>query len=269
MCDFLLGQLLDYFDKHDLWKDTALVVTTDHGFLLGEHDFWAKNRMNLYEEIVHIPLFIHDPRKPQPGARSSVLTQSIDLAPTILDLHGVPPAKEMEGHSMLAAAQANKPLREAALFGYFGGAVNITDGSFTYHRFPGDLMAQEIFQYTVMPTHIHGPFTPEELSGASLSDGFPFTKGAKLLKVPVTDRSPMFNNYGPGGLLESDTRLYDLAADPGQDRPLKNSPHEARLEKVMVGLMAANEAPPEAFERLDLKPPSSHGAAKPVTEGAR
>ena len=55
LCDFLLGQLLDYFDEHDLWKDTALVVTTDHGFLLGEHDFWAKNRMNLYEEIVAHP----------------------------------------------------------------------------------------------------------------------------------------------------------------------------------------------------------------------
>ena len=35
LCDFLLGQLLDYFDAHDLWKDTALFVTTDHGFLLG------------------------------------------------------------------------------------------------------------------------------------------------------------------------------------------------------------------------------------------
>ena len=67
LCDFLLGQLLDYFDRHDMWKDTALVVTTDHGFLLGEHDFWAKNRMNLYEEIVHIPLFVHDPRAAAAG----------------------------------------------------------------------------------------------------------------------------------------------------------------------------------------------------------
>src|SRR5262249_60942454 len=76
MCDFLLGQLLDYFDRHDLWKDTALVVTTDHGFLLGEHDFWAKNRMNLYEEIVHIPRFVHDPRNSQPAARAAALAQS-------------------------------------------------------------------------------------------------------------------------------------------------------------------------------------------------
>jgi hypothetical protein len=37
----------------------------------------------------------------------------------------------------------------------------------------------------------------------------------------------------------------------------------------MVGLMAANEAPPEAFERLDLQPPSSHASAKPATEPAR
>jgi hypothetical protein len=269
MCDFLLGQLLDTFNRHDLWKDTALVVTTDHGFLLGEHDFWAKNRMNLYEEIVHIPLFVHDPRRPQPGARSAALTQSIDQAPTFLDLFGLPLPAEMQGHSVLAAARSANALREAALFGYFGSAVNVTDGRHTYHRFPADLKAQEIFQYTVMPTHIHGPFSTVELSQASLSDGFPFTKGAKLLKIPVTERSPMFFNYGPGALLESDTRLYDLAADPGQNSPLKNSPHEPRLEALMEGLMAANEAPPEAFARLDLQSPSHHAGARAEAETAR
>ena len=65
LCDDLLGKILDDFDAHDLWKDTALIVTTDHGFLLGEHDFWAKNRMTMYEEIAHIPLFVHDPRDPR------------------------------------------------------------------------------------------------------------------------------------------------------------------------------------------------------------
>ena len=89
---------------HDLWRDTALIVTTDHGFLLGEHDFWAKNRMNLYEEIVHIPLFAHDPRHPSPGTRTSALTQSIDLAPSFLDLFGVAPAAEMQGRSILGSA---------------------------------------------------------------------------------------------------------------------------------------------------------------------
>ncbi len=109
MCDFLLGELLDRFDAEDMWRDTALVVTTDHGFLLGEHDFWAKNRMNVYQEVAHIPLFLHDPRRPElDGRRSGALTQSIDLAPTFLDLHGMPPAAEMEGRSLAAMAEGRR-----------------------------------------------------------------------------------------------------------------------------------------------------------------
>ena len=254
-CDDQLGRLLDYFDRHDLWKDTALILTTDHGFLLGEHDFWAKNRMNLYEEIVHIPLFAHDPRRPRGGERVSALTQAIDIAPTVLDLFGVALPREMEGHNLLPV-NGPVPRREAAIFGYFGGAVNVTDGRYTYHRFPADLRRQEIYQYTVMPTHIYALFTPEELAGASLAEPFAFTKGAKLLRVPVIERSPMYNNYGPGAFIESDTRLYDLDTDPGQDRPIRDEAQERRLMRLMAGLMAQNDAPPEAFRRLEIALPA-------------
>mgnify|MGYP001029681066 CR=1 FL=1 len=252
MCDHLLGKLLDYFDRHDMWKDTALVVTTDHGFLLGEHDFWAKNRMNLYEELAHIPLFIHDPRRPEcAGTRSAALTQTIDLAPTFLDFFNVEPAKEMEGFA-LTSMMAGEKRREGVLFGYFGGAVNIADGRYTYHRFPEDLARQEIYQYTLMPTHIFSPFTPGEMAEATMAEPFSFTKGARLLKVPVTKRSPMYDNYGPGALLESDTRLYDLQEDPGQQNPLTDKEQEERLLALMIELMRANDAPPEAFTRLGL-----------------
>jgi len=246
LCDFLLGQLLDYFDRYDMWKDTALVVTTDHGFLLGEHDFWAKNRMNMYEEIVHIPLFIHDPRSPG-SSRTSRLTQSIDMAPTFLDLYGIEPPAETEGSSLLRDGG-----REAAIYGYFGGAVNVTDGRYTYHRFPTDLKTQEIYQYTVMPSHLNRLFTPEELSAATLAAPFNWTKQVPLLKVPVIERSPMYSNYGPGSLLESDTRLYDLKTDPGQERPLVDPAVEARMVGLMRGLMASNDAPSEAYSRLAL-----------------
>jgi arylsulfatase A-like enzyme len=247
LCDFLLGQLLDYFDQHDLWQDTALVVSTDHGFLLGEHDFWAKNRMNMYEEIVHIPLFVHDPRAAKPG-RSERLTQSIDIAPTFLDLFGVAAPPEMAGQSLLSTTG-----REAAIFGYFGGAVNVTDGRHTYHRFPEDLRGQEIFQYTIMPTHLNRRFTTEELSTATLAAPFGWTKNVPLLKVPVIERSPMYSNYGPGALLENDTRLYDLLSDPGQVKPLRDTAIEARMARLMHELMVCNEAPPEAFSRLALR----------------
>lgn len=255
LCDFLMGRLLDYFDAHDLWRDTALVVTTDHGFLLGEHDFWAKNRMNMYEEIVHIPLFVHDPHRPSgAGGRRAALTQTIDLASTFLDLFDVAAPSEMQGHSLVPLIEADRSVREGALFGYFGGAINVTDGRYTYHRFPPDPRSQELYQYTLMPTHIWEPFTPEELAQASLADPLPFTKGAPVLKIPVTERSPMFDNYGPGALLENETRLYDLVDDPGQTTPLSSPEIERAMTLLMRDLMVANDAPPEAFAQIAIDP---------------
>lgn len=213
--------------------------------------------MNLYEEVAHIPLFLHDPRRPEgAGTRSQALTQSIDLAPTFLDLFGATQPVENEGISLCQMADGTA-LRSGVLFGYFGGAVNVADGRYTYHRFPEDLSKQELYQYTLMPTHIFSPFTPEELARATVSPPLGFTKGAKLLKVPVIERSPMYSNYGPGALLESETRLYDLKADPGQEAPLGDAAVETRLTALMRGLMEANDAPPEAFTRIALEPDQS------------
>jgi hypothetical protein len=66
----------------------------------------------------------------------------------------------------------------------------------------------------------------------------------------------MFDNYGPGALLESETRLYDLALDPGQNAPLASPDVEDAMTLLMSNLMRANDAPPEAFTRVDLIPES-------------
>ncbi len=68
----------------------------------------------------------------------------------------------------------------------------------------------------------------------------------------MIERSPMFDNYGPGALLESETRLYDLAADPGQASPLVAPDIEQAMASLMRDLMRANDAPPEAFSRIGL-----------------
>ncbi len=256
LCDDLLGRLLDDFDRHGLWDDTALVVTTDHGFLLGEHDFWAKNRMNIYEEVAHIPMFLHDPRRRgKAGTRCGAITQTADLCATFLDLHDAPAPAEMRAHSLLPLIDGEPGRRNAALFGYFGGAVNVVDGEHTYHRYPPDLSTQSVYQYTLMPTHIFDLFSVDELSQAELDRSLPFTKGTPVLKVPVTERTPMYNTYGPGALLENETRLYDLRTDPGQQSPLDDAEAEARIVAHMVQLMAELDAPDEAFERLGLTRP--------------
>ena len=57
MCDAHLGKVLDLMDELALWEDTLLIVGTDHGFLLGEHDWWGKNMQPYYDEVAHTPLF--------------------------------------------------------------------------------------------------------------------------------------------------------------------------------------------------------------------
>jgi len=178
----------------------------------------------------------------------------MDIAVSLLDLFGIAPKPAMEGIALRVAREGTQP-REAMLFGYFGGAVNVTDGRFTYHRYPPDLKRQEIYQYTVMPTHIASLFSPEELAGARLAGPLPFTKGARVMQLPVLERSAFQEKYGPGCLLEDETRLYDLVADPGQAHPLNDAATEARMAALMARLMAANHAPPEAFARLGLTAP--------------
>ena len=85
-----------------------------------------------------------------------------------------------------------------------------------------------------------------------MAPAFPFTKGVPLLKVPTIPKSPMYLNYGPGALADTETVLYDLATDPLQATPIRDAAVEARLAREMARLMAANHAPPEAFRRLKL-----------------
>jgi hypothetical protein len=79
------------------------------------------------------------------------------------------------------------------------------------------------------------------------------TKGVPVLKVPVIERSPMFDNYGPGALLESETRLYDLAADPAQASPLVAPNIEKAMASLMRDLMTRRRKPSRASGSLDTK----------------
>ncbi|MCP5433381.1 MAG: sulfatase-like hydrolase/transferase [Alphaproteobacteria bacterium] len=266
MCDELLGRLLDYFDAHDLWRSTALIVGTDHGFLLGEHDWWAKNRMPCYEEVAHIPLFVHHPEfRSAAGARRRSLTATMDLMPTILELHGVDMPQNVLGRSLLPALAGEAKLHEGVLYGVWGSATNLADGRYTYFRFPEAISGQEIYNYTLMPAHIATFFHPSELGKARLSEPFSFTKGVPLLKIPGTEKSSL-----PKGLyVDHETVLFDIERDPEQLRPLDDPETEARLAALMARLMNEADAPPEAFSRLGLPvPEEARVRGRLVAQGA-
>ncbi|WP_162261675.1 sulfatase-like hydrolase/transferase [Paenibacillus sp. Soil750] len=75
MINHWLGKLLDVMDRNNLWDDTLLIMTTDHGFLLGEHKLTGKNIMHTYNEIAHPLLMIHLPGTDPDSNRISAITQ--------------------------------------------------------------------------------------------------------------------------------------------------------------------------------------------------
>lgn len=109
-CDRYLGKILDLMDRYDLWKDTMLIVNTDHGFLLGEHGWWGKTVMPMYDEIAHTPMFLYDPRLPECcGERRSSIVQTIDLAPSLLEFFGIVIPHDMQGKPLLSMAELAGP----------------------------------------------------------------------------------------------------------------------------------------------------------------
>ena len=261
MCDAYFGTLLDFFDRHDLWADTALILTTDHGLLLSEHDWWGKNLQPYYREISHIPLIVHDPRQPgAAGSRRNRITQTHDLMPTLLDLFDAPVPEEVQGTSVLAP---DGP--DLAVFSMFGGPIGITDGEYDLYLYPKDINAPGLREYTLMPTHIRSRMEPKELATAELDRSFSFTKGAPLMRIDaLTDarRIPLIDGKQ---LFDCGTQLFHSREDPAQQSPIRDASIEARLLDGLLDVLRAHETPPEFYAWFGLE---SAGQAQPATKAS-
>ncbi len=256
MCDHSLGRVLDLMDERDMWKDTMLIVNTDHGFLLGEHDWWAKCSMPFYGEIAHTPLFVWDPREGKAGERRGSLVQTIDLPATLLDFFGVDLPPDMEGQPLRKTVANDTPIREAALFGIHGGHVNVTDGRYVYMRASERGDNRPLYNYTHMPTHMRHSFSVEEMRRMELGGPFSFTKGCPVMKI---DAAPVQAPGVTGDIASRSSRfgslLYDLETDPAQQHPLDDPSAEEKMTAHLVRLMKRNDAPREQYERLGLSEP--------------
>ena len=242
-CDRSLGNVLDLMDKYNMWEDTMLIVCTDHGFLLGEHGWWAKNMMPAYNELVNTPLFIWDPRTKKMGETRESLVQLIDMAPTVLDFFNLDIPKDMQGFPLKETIENDKKVREACIFGWHGNQINCTDGRYVYMRGEAKNTNSPLYEYTLMPTHIKSRFSIDEMKDFEIAEPFSFTKGLRTMKIEVKN----FNQHYRFG-----TMLYDTETDPYQERPISDPKIEARMANLMIKLMKESDAPVEQYERIGL-----------------
>ena len=185
-----LGRVLDFLDTSGLAEDTLIVYTSDNGFFLGEHGWYDKRFM--YEPSLRIPLLIRYPRLGTAGQVSDSLVQNVDIAPTILDIAGLPVPEIMHGRSLKPLIEGRPPddWRDSVYYAYY-------EDSWRMYR---DMAKESINDQTYtkyFTAHRVGPH-----------------RGVR------TDRYKLIEYYTEGDYWE----LFDLAADPHEVKNLYGQP---------------------------------------------
>ena len=103
-----VAQLLAYLEQRDLAKNTAVIVLGDHGESLGEHGIYFEHH-GLYDCTIRPPLIVRWPNETTSDRSIPAWTQMPDIAPTLLEMAGLPVPPAMEGRSLVPLLRGETP----------------------------------------------------------------------------------------------------------------------------------------------------------------
>ena len=130
--DQLVGEVLKELETLGLAENTIVVLWGDHGWHLGEHEFWGKH--NTLHNALQVPLIVKVPGK-STGKHTQALVESVDIYPTLCDLANIPTPDYIMGKSFKATLDnPEKSFREYA-YARFKKADAIVTDDFTYSLF--------------------------------------------------------------------------------------------------------------------------------------
>ncbi len=243
--DRCMGQVLDALDDLDLWKETVVVFTSDHGELGGAHGGLRNKGPVSYEQNVHVPMIVVHPDITG-GQTTRALTSHIDLLPTLVGLTGAPReaaariTKGLPGRdfsTVLAGPSRARPdaVRPGILFNYVG--LSTVDARFFTSLFEAGFGKEGKFA-----------MTPAELAG-----NHPDLAKRGFVAMTFDGRYKFARYYAPSQfntprtlkeiLAWNDLELFDLESDP-QERnnlalePKRNEPLILRMNALLNELMA-------------------------------
>jgi len=244
MVDEWFGRLLDALDERGLWSETAVVVTSDHGYSLGDHGYVGKVFMPFYDCLARTPLLIHHPEGE--GGRVDQLTAAVDLHPTLLSfLDATAAGDHPHGRSLapLVRGESRGRHREWALYGEWGSGACVTDGRYTYMH-PCD-PERPAYCHSTSMLNPRGVFLPAEPEPEAEAGRF----------LPYTE-TPVWRYEGQPVQRHRGQLLFDTVADPGQtENVIETQPATAdRLWDLLEEALAALEAPVSLADRLGVYP---------------
>ena len=127
--DTQVGRLLDGIRERGLADDTLVAITGDHGEAFGEPHGGGGHGFTVYDEETRVPLMLWNPRLFN-GSRSETVGSHVDLAPTLLDVIGMPPPRGWDGRSFFDASRPSRAYMFAVAFGQY--LLGVRDGDWKY-----------------------------------------------------------------------------------------------------------------------------------------
>jgi iduronate 2-sulfatase len=154
--DAQVGRLLAALEETGLARNTIVVFWSDHGYYMGEHTWWGMKHNN-YEGATRNCLIIAQPGMKQAGTKTTALAQSVDLAPTLTELCGLPAQVGFQGRSLKPVLDNPAATVNDAAFswypkeGWLGVAMRTDHWRFIEWTKPGQLPVRELYDMTRDP----------------------------------------------------------------------------------------------------------------------
>jgi len=148
--DAQVGRLLAALDETGLAKNTIVVFWSDHGYYMGEHTWWGAKHNN-YEGATRNCLIVSQPGMKHAGEKTEALAQSVDLAPTLAELCGLPTNEGFQGRSLKPVLEdPTATVNEAAFSwypkeGWLGTAMRTDKWRFVEWTKPGQQPVRELY----------------------------------------------------------------------------------------------------------------------------
>jgi arylsulfatase A-like enzyme len=142
-----VGRVLEALAASPAAGRTAVVLTSDHGESLGEHDYFFDHGEDLFDPCLEIPLVVTLPGAP-PGRRAAAITSTLDLVPTVLDAVKVSYPPDLAGTSVLPAVTGGSVPGRERLFAQNDRNLRATfDERFKLVATPADSGADRLALY--------------------------------------------------------------------------------------------------------------------------
>jgi arylsulfatase A-like enzyme len=261
--DHCFGKFYSKLEKLSLLENTAIIFTSDHGWLFGEHNWLGKHSRVLFNDIVRTPLILKHPALER-GKRKE-LVQMCDLMPTVLDIMNIPIPPEVQGKSAACLWDAQKRAendlshRDAVIFGVFGGETYCTDSEYILIKAPNKTNTP-LYWYT--RSHFNNwdfgqkNYWQDSIKRIEQFDGKRF---------PVQYRNAYPRHAAPEYVTDGELNtmvtgkideLYHIPTDPLQQHNLaqEDAQKAAFYRQKMECIMREHHAPEEQFVRLCLLP---------------